>query len=66
MPHVFTFTSDSSLRWFQRLRQELVNFEVAKHYIDDYYSVDKYIHKIDGNSDFFHKKWQTFDGLMEI
>ena len=50
----------------KRLRQELVNFEGAKHYIYDYYSVDKYIHKINGDSDLFHKKWQIFDGLMEI
>ena len=44
----------------------LVNFEGAKHYIYDYYSVDKYIHKINGDSDLFRKKWQIFDGLMEI
>ena len=39
----------------KHLRQELVNFEGAKHYIYDY-SVDKYIHKIDGNSDLFYKQ----------
>ena len=38
----------------KRLKQELIN------------SIDKYIHKINGNSDLFHKKWQIFDGLMEI
>ena len=50
----------------KRLRQEMVNFKEAKHYIYDYYSIDKCIHKINGNSELFHKKWQTFDGLMEI
>ena len=50
----------------KRLKQELINFEGAKHYIYDYYSIDKYIHKINGNSDLFHKKWQIFDGLMKI
>ena len=39
----------------KRLKQELINFEGAKHYIYDYCSIDKYIHKINGYSDLFHK-----------
>ena len=48
----------------KRFKQEQINFESLKCHIFDYYSIEKYIYRIKGNSNLFHRKWQRLEGLF--
>ena len=48
----------------KRNKQEHPNFEQVKHYIYDYFLVEKYMYSTKGNFDHFQRKWESLRGLF--